>query len=292
VTAAADVRVSGVAGVVLAAGEGRRLRPLTLELPKPLCPVGNVALVDRAIAAVRRAVPAVAVNVHHGRAAMVEHLEEHADAPEPGDADGGTPHDPVHVSLEAERALGTAGALGHLRPWLAGRAALVVNADAWAAPDLASFVEGWDQERIRILVVGADPFGPRSRIVASLMPWPAIKPLEAVPSGLYEQVWRDAAAAGAIETCAYDGPFVDCGSPATYLAANLLAIAERGTSTIIAGDAQIDAEAVIHDSVVGAGASIAGAVSSSVIWPGARVHASERLDRAIRTPRGRTLLVR
>ena len=41
--------VPEVCGIVLAAGEGRRLRPLTTILPKALCPVGNVALLDRAL---------------------------------------------------------------------------------------------------------------------------------------------------------------------------------------------------------------------------------------------------
>ena len=41
-----------VCAVVLAAGEGRRLRPLTESRPKALCPVGNVPLLDRALAAV------------------------------------------------------------------------------------------------------------------------------------------------------------------------------------------------------------------------------------------------
>ena len=35
-------------GVVLAAGEGRRLRPLTQLRPKPLCPVANRPLVPNA----------------------------------------------------------------------------------------------------------------------------------------------------------------------------------------------------------------------------------------------------
>ena len=38
-----------VAGVVLAAGAGTRLRPLTLVRPKPLCPVGDRPLVDHAL---------------------------------------------------------------------------------------------------------------------------------------------------------------------------------------------------------------------------------------------------
>ena len=42
--------------VILAAGEGRRLRPLTDSTPKALCPVGNVPLLDRALARLK----------HHG----------------------------------------------------------------------------------------------------------------------------------------------------------------------------------------------------------------------------------
>ena len=42
--------VDALCAVVLAAGEGRRLRPLTARLPKALCPVGNVPLLDRALA--------------------------------------------------------------------------------------------------------------------------------------------------------------------------------------------------------------------------------------------------
>lgn len=302
----------GIAGVVLAAGEGRRLRPLTLERPKPLCPVGNRPLLDRAVSSVRAAVAAVAVNVHHGRTAMIEHLDqlEHRDdlddVDDRGDLDDREAVDAragaragdatrgswLHVSIEVEQALGTAGALGQLRPWLAGRAALIVNADAYAEPDLAAFVAGWDHERVRILVAGREPFGPRSRIVASLMPWSDLKALVPEPSGLYERLWRARAAEGAVETCAYDGPFVDCGSPRSYLEANLLAIGADGRDAIVATDAQVEAGASIVTSVIGARAEVAGEVSSSVIWPGARVVAGERLDRAIRTSRGRTVLVR
>ncbi|NUR30106.1 MAG: NTP transferase domain-containing protein, partial [Catenulispora sp.] len=38
-----------LAAIVLAAGEGQRLRPLTAIRPKALCPVGNVAMLDRAL---------------------------------------------------------------------------------------------------------------------------------------------------------------------------------------------------------------------------------------------------
>ncbi len=42
--------MTSLCAVVFAAGEGTRLRPLTTTVPKPLCPVGNVTLLDRALA--------------------------------------------------------------------------------------------------------------------------------------------------------------------------------------------------------------------------------------------------
>jgi N-acetyl-alpha-D-muramate 1-phosphate uridylyltransferase len=243
-----------LAAVVLAAGIGERLRPLTLLRPKPLCPVGDVALVDHALVRVAEATADVAVNVHAGRAAMEEHLAGR-----------------VHVSVEDERPLGTAGALGQLREWLDGRAALVVNADAWCPGSLAGFVLGWDGERIRMLLVGDDQLRSTSRLAGVLMPWSDVAPLEAVPSGLYEGSWRQAAADGRVEVVRHDGPFIDCGTPADYLAANL---ATSGGA-----------------SVIGPGAVVEGTVERSVVWPGAHVHASEHLVDAIRAD-GLTVLVR
>src|SRR5690349_11462357 len=109
---------AAVAAVVLAAGAGTRLRPLTLVRPKPLCPVGDRPLVDWAVeraGALVGAAAAVAVNVHHGRALLEPHLAALG----------------VHVSVEEGEALGTAGALGQLRPWLDGRAVVVLNGDTW-----------------------------------------------------------------------------------------------------------------------------------------------------------------
>jgi N-acetyl-alpha-D-muramate 1-phosphate uridylyltransferase len=259
-------------GVVLAAGEGRRLRPLTDLRPKALCPVGGVALVDLALDRVRVAVEEVAVNVHHGRDQLVEHL---ARAPS------------VHLSIEEPRALGTAGALGALRPWIAGRAVLVHNADAWCQADLAAFVAGWDGQRVRVLLSGAEPagFGPRVGLVASLVPWTEVARLGASPAGLYETTLAPAAGEGRLEVVAHDGPFVDCGTPARYLAANLAAVeahrAAGGGDSIVDPRARIDGAVVA--SVVGA-AQVDGRVERSVIWDGARVAAGESVSRVVRAP--------
>src|SRR5260221_12481427 len=95
-----------LAGVVLAAGFGRRLRPLTADHPKALCPVDGVPLVDHALARLAPVVAgpdAGAVNVHHPRSAGEAHL-------------GGR----VHLSVEGAEALGTAGAPGRPRGWPRG----------------------------------------------------------------------------------------------------------------------------------------------------------------------------
>lgn len=246
----------GCAGVVLAAGAGTRLRPLTTLRPKPLCPVGNVALLDLALARVRPAVDEVAVNTHHGRDQIEAHL---ADAE-------------VHLSVERDEALGTAGALGHLRGWLDGRAALVVNADAWSPGSLDGFVAAWDGERIRLLLVGEDELTPSSSVAAALMPWSELAGLAAAPSGLYEVSWRAAQVEGRLEVVRHDGPFVDCGTPAQYLAANLAASG--------------------GESVVGEGAVVDGTIDRCVLWPGAVVHTGEHLTKAIRADEATTVLVR
>ena len=166
-----------LAAVVLAAGSGTRLRPLTAVLPKALCPVGTVALLDLALARARSVTASVAVNVHHGRGPIEAHLEGAG----------------VHVSVEEPVALGTAGALGRLRPWIDGRPVLVVNADAWHGADLGAFARAWDGDRPRLLTVRdleLATWGDRAYAGAALLPWRLVRDLPDTPSGLWEVSWR------------------------------------------------------------------------------------------------------
>lgn len=247
-----------LAGVVLAAGEGRRLRPLTEERPKPLCPVGDRPLLDHALDRVRPHVTGVAVNAHHLADQLAAHLAE---------------HDPdVHLSVEQPVALGTAGALGQLRDWVDGRAVLVVNADAWTTATLDQLLDGWSGTAPRLLCSarGRHDFGELHYVGAALLPWSEVAPLKAEPGGLYEVSWRQAHAEGHLELVVdQDGRYVDCGTPLDYLRANLLGSGGR--------------------SVVGAGAVVDGELVRSVVWPGARVEAGEILVDSIRTTAGRTV---
>jgi NDP-sugar pyrophosphorylase family protein len=244
-----------LAGVALAAGLGTRLRPLTSLRPKALCPVGGVPLLDRALDRLTPwtgAGPAsVAVNAHH----LADHVVAHVG-------------DRAHLSVEQPEVLGTAGALGRLRDWVAGRHVLLTNADAYLDGECSALLEGgggWDGERCRLLVApaadGGDFDGTRY-VGACLLPWRLVRGLAEEPAGLYEVLWRAEHAAGRLELVAFGGTAIDCGTPADYLAANLAASGGR--------------------SVVGDGAVVEGTLDECVVWDGAYVGPDEHLVRCVR----------
>ncbi len=66
--------------MVLAAGLGKRMRPLTDTLPKPLVPVAGRTLIDRVIDRMAEAgVKRVIVNLHHHRSTLEAHLKTRTD---------------------------------------------------------------------------------------------------------------------------------------------------------------------------------------------------------------------
>jgi NDP-sugar pyrophosphorylase family protein len=266
-----------VCAVVLAAGEGTRLRPLTAHLPKALCAVGNVPLLERALTRVTglglTGPERVAVNACYLGDQVVAQVGSRA-----------------HLSVEPGSPLGTAGGLGNLRDWIAGRGVLVGNADAYLhdpdaapGPDVAALLDGWDGETVRLLGQPApDPTEPGTfsghRFVGfSLLPWRLVRELPPTFGDLVRTVWRPAEAAGALEVVPFRGTFYDTGTPADYLAANLHAAG---------GGCLVDPAATVsgpcRQAVVGAGAVVAGSAIRAVVWPGATVRRGELLRDAIR----------
>ena len=189
------------------------------------------------------------------------------------------PDKPEHVSIEEHEALGTAGALGHLRHWIDGRDVVVTNGDAWLTGlDLDRFADGWsgDKERIRLLVT-ADPERPdfdddRRYAGVCLLPWRDVERLDATPTGLFEVLWRDAFDEGRVDLVDHHGTFIDCGTPREYLAANLDATG---------GESAIAASAAVH-----------GRTERAVVWPNAVVYEAERLVDGIKATELVTVLVR
>ncbi|MEU4773327.1 sugar phosphate nucleotidyltransferase [Micromonospora sp. NPDC023644] len=263
--------------MVLAAGEGTRLRPLTERLPKALCPVGNVPLLDRALhrlAGLGLVGPdRVAVNACYLGDQVVAHVGDRA-----------------HLSVEPGDPLGTAGGVANLREWIAGRGVLVGNADAYLAdparppgPDIAALLRDWDGDSVRLLgQPAADPAAPGTfdgHVFTgfSLLPWRLVRGLPVGFGDLVRALWRPAEAAGVLTVVPYAGTFYDTGTPADYLAANLHAAS---------GGNLVDPTATVtgrcRAAVIGAGAVVHGDVERAVVWPGATVGPGERLRDAVR----------
>ncbi|MET8146792.1 NTP transferase domain-containing protein [Actinoplanes sp. NPDC049668] len=270
-----------ICAVVLAAGEGRRLRPLTELLPKALCPVGNVALLDRALARIAglglTGPSDVAVNAAYLADQVVAHVGARA-----------------HLSVEPDGPLGTSGGVGRLLSWIDGRGAVVGNADAYLSDpqrepgkDIAALLDGWTGRSVRMLTRPVPPgatggFSGQRFAGFSLIPWGYLRGLTDRPGDLVRTVWRPAEAAGDLELVTYDGEYIDTGTPADYLRANLHAAAGLTEES-----ATVDGRA--ERSVIGAGARVHGSVTECVIWPGATVAAHESLRGAIRAGTGLTV---
>ncbi len=278
--------MSSLCALVLAAGEGSRLRPITASMPKALCLIGNVSLLDRALARLSHhgfSGPAlVAVNACYLADQVLAHVGERA-----------------HVSVEpGPPALGTAGAVAHLRAWIGGRAVLVGNADAYLDPrggapaDLASLLAGWDGSTVRVLCVPAGEtgdgrpveFGTMRFAGFSLLPAAVAAAMPLRRSDLVHEAWRPAEREGRLEVVAYDGFYLDTGTPADFLAANLHA---AGKGSLVAADAFVPGE--IDHAVIGGGARVHGSVTRSVVFPGGFVGEDERLVDAVRVGRDVTV---
>jgi MurNAc alpha-1-phosphate uridylyltransferase len=136
--------------MVLAAGLGTRMRPLTDATPKPLLKVRGKALIDRLLdplaeAGVRR----IVVNVHYLADQVEAHVKARTDVE-------------VIISDERGEVLETGGGLARARPLLGDDPIYVLNTDAFWGPEspapLRELAEAFDPaaEDERLLVAATD----------------------------------------------------------------------------------------------------------------------------------------
>lgn len=130
--------------MVLAAGLGTRMRPLTERIPKPLVPIAGRTLIDRALDRLASAgVATVVVNTHH-LAPLIEHHLAARQTP--------------HIILSHEPLLlETGGGIAKALPLLAPGPFYVINSDAlWLDGEgdtLLRLAAGWDEERMDALLL-------------------------------------------------------------------------------------------------------------------------------------------
>lgn len=114
--------------MILAAGEGTRLRPLTLTLPKPMVPIVNRPLLVRTIELLRQhGITEIAVNLYHRPEVIRDALR-----------DGSTLGVHLHYSDETQL-MGTAGGVKRMEPFL-DETFLVLYGDNLYHADFASLI--------------------------------------------------------------------------------------------------------------------------------------------------------
>lgn len=131
--------------MVMAAGLGTRMRPLTDTLPKPLVPVAGKPLIDYVLDKLAAAGVAIAVvNVHH----FADQIEKHI-------AGRRTPN--IVISDERPSLLGTGGGVVNALPKLGGGPFFHVNSDTlWldsVTPNLNRLAQAFDPARMDALLL-------------------------------------------------------------------------------------------------------------------------------------------
>jgi MurNAc alpha-1-phosphate uridylyltransferase len=133
--------------MVLAAGFGTRMRPLTDTMPKPMVPVAGKPLLDHVLDRLAEVHVATAVvNVHYLPDQIVQHVKGRA-APR------------VVISDERDLVLGTGGGVVKALPLLGDAPFYHLNADTlWidgATPNLLRLADAFDPARMDILLLMA-----------------------------------------------------------------------------------------------------------------------------------------
>lgn len=270
--------------MILCAGLGTRLRPLTDELPKPLVPVGDRPAVAGIAEGLRAALPALrlVVNAHH-RAGEIRRWAE-----------------PEGIAVSEEQdLLGTAGGVAAARRLLGDDddEVLVWNGDILSDLDPAALLRRHDEAGAEATLavarrpagegnVGLDAEGRLVRLrkerfaeevsgadfLGVHVIGPAVR--RTLPSSgclvgdVYLPRLRSGAGLASFEAA---GDFLDVGTLAAYLAANRRWLARRGLRAFVHPTAHVATGVAVTGSVVGAGARVLADVHGAVIWPGAEV---------------------
>jgi len=290
--------------MLLAAGLGLRLRPLTLLRAKPALPVLNRPLIHWTLEALAAAgVDEVVINVHHLPRSVTDAVGD-------GSAFG------LRVRWSREREiLGTGGGPRRARRMLGEGPVLLVNGDMLMELDLGRLVARHrrsgaratlglrpnpDPRRYppvitapggRVLAIRGQP--PGARGTASMFAGVHVLDaalLERLPPGFSDTVgdlYPGLIAAGErVEGLRLQGLWLDIGTPALYLEAHRkLLRRRRAEAGAVAPGARLGDGVRLRRASVGAGAVIGeGArVEDSVLWDGARVGAGARVRGSVVT---------
>ena len=281
-------------GMLLAAGHGTRMEPLSSWVAKPALDVLGRPLLTSALVHLREL----------GCTRVAANLHRHPDQVEAALRTAAAGSTPVLLSREAAL-LGGAGGVAAARDLLGAGAVLVANADVWAALDLAPLLAALADEAIVLaLLPHPDParwssvlLDDDGRVTAFL---PAGAPVDRTPylyTGFqllgggavaalppppaeWRPVWLAAKERGLLRGTVVAGRWREAGTPAAY---RDLVLAELGASAWIHPGATVGAGAVVARSAVASNCSIAAGacVVDSVLLAGAAIVGAARLARCV-----------
>lgn len=132
--------------MIMAAGKGTRMMPLTADRPKPLIEVAGTALLDHVLDHLRAAgVGRIVINAHYRAEQLGKHLAEWA-----SDLD-------ITISDERELLLDTGGGLVRALPLIESDPFFCVNADNWWTDDgenaFKRLMAAWDRNAMDVLML-------------------------------------------------------------------------------------------------------------------------------------------
>ena len=287
--------------IILCAGFGTRLRPLTDELPKPLVPVGDRSILEHALFSLRASgLSELTINVHH--------LAEQFARPLAASAMN------VQVVVEAD-IRGTAGGVAGARAHLSSAPVLVWNGDILSEPPIERLLSSTEPDSFCFGVaprpagegtVGLDAQGHVVRLRGEQFgtelsggDYVGVLALGArVLASLPDRgcLFADVAlpllrAGGTVRSVTVSTPWTDAGDPRSLLAANLAWLAARRLGSFQGQGAEIAPEVELRDALIGAGARVhgRGRFERCVVCPGASARAP--LSDAIVAPSGRVIAV-
>jgi MurNAc alpha-1-phosphate uridylyltransferase len=136
------------AAMIMGAGMGLRMRPLTDDRPKPLVTVGGRTLIDHSIdRLVAAGVTRIVVNLHYRGEMLRAHLARRRDAE-------------IIFSDETDKLLDTGGGVVKALPLLGHAPFFILNSDSiWvegATAALPTMINEWDENRMDGLLLLAD----------------------------------------------------------------------------------------------------------------------------------------
>jgi NDP-sugar pyrophosphorylase family protein len=280
--------------MVLAAGEGTRLRPLTLQRAKPALRFVDRPLICRTLRWLSAAgVDEAVVNLHHLPETVRAAIEE--DAP------------PLRLHYSEEpRILGTAGGLGKARGFFGGvESFLLVNGDCFYDLDLTGALEAHGESgavATMLLMENPDPAAfagvevDTDGVVRRIAGQPeggaeglrslhfigihilAPEVLGEIPEGVSDMnhdVYQDLIRKGVpVRGHRVSGSWHDIGTPHRFLEGCMAELARAGGAPYLAEGARLDREVALRSGcVIGAGGRVGGGacVEGSVVLDGAAV---------------------